>query len=292
MKYFGIFQSNVSELDAETGFYYYGARYYNPRVSIWLNVDPLAEKMPSWSPYAYAFDNPVRYTDPTGMEPVDDYKLHKNGRLELIRRRKNDSFDRYYNENGSKSIKVNKEFTQNFKQTTEWKPYGQGDVPTETRITLENPNISSKQIKNYYYFLASNTNKEWSYDKLSKDGILGNTTVYLITSQHRVSDVTNYGAPKSYVDKGYTWLETGHNHPFGSLMKESGYFDVNWPSGFNPNGSVKPGEGGDRQSFESNKAIMPEKAWIFLPTQKNPNMIYYNDQKFWFPNQRKENVHQ
>ena len=45
------YKFNGKELDAETGYYYYGARYYNPRVSLWLNVDPLAEKYPSLSPY-------------------------------------------------------------------------------------------------------------------------------------------------------------------------------------------------------------------------------------------------
>jgi RHS repeat-associated protein len=38
------YKFNGKELDAETGYYYYGARYYNPKVSLWLNVDPLAEK--------------------------------------------------------------------------------------------------------------------------------------------------------------------------------------------------------------------------------------------------------
>nr|WP_199489111.1 RHS repeat-associated core domain-containing protein [Mesonia sp. K7] len=52
--------------DKETG-NYYGARYYNPKWSIWLSVDPLAEEMPAWSSYAYTFQNPIRYTDPTGM---------------------------------------------------------------------------------------------------------------------------------------------------------------------------------------------------------------------------------
>ncbi|NAW50254.1 hypothetical protein GNY06_02245, partial [Elizabethkingia argentiflava] len=65
---------NAKELDDETGYYYYGARYYNPRVSLWLNVDPLAEKMPSWSPYAYAFNNPVRLVDPDGREPIPWYR--------------------------------------------------------------------------------------------------------------------------------------------------------------------------------------------------------------------------
>ena len=55
--------------DEETGLSYYGARYYNPRVSPWISVDPLAEEMPSWSPYNYVFNNPLKYTDPTGVAP-------------------------------------------------------------------------------------------------------------------------------------------------------------------------------------------------------------------------------
>ncbi|MBP6184083.1 MAG: thrombospondin type 3 repeat-containing protein [Saprospiraceae bacterium] len=62
---------NAKELDEETGLYYYGARYYDPRVSMWWGVDPLAEKMPEWSSYAYTFQNPVRYIDPTGMIPEE-----------------------------------------------------------------------------------------------------------------------------------------------------------------------------------------------------------------------------
>ncbi|MBW7674128.1 RHS repeat-associated core domain-containing protein [Chryseobacterium chendengshani] len=65
------YKFNAKELDQETGFYYYGARYYNPKWSVWYGVDPLAEKMPNWSPFSYAFDNPVRYTDPEGMAPTD-----------------------------------------------------------------------------------------------------------------------------------------------------------------------------------------------------------------------------
>ncbi|MBB6329077.1 RHS repeat-associated protein [Chryseobacterium sediminis] len=60
------YKFNAKELDRETGLYYYGARYYNPRASIWYGVDPLAEKYPSWSPYAYCGNNPINYIDPDG----------------------------------------------------------------------------------------------------------------------------------------------------------------------------------------------------------------------------------
>ncbi len=64
------YKFNGKELDEESGLYYYGARYYDPRTSIWLSVDPKAAKFPSYSPYAYCFNNPIILTDPDGQEPV------------------------------------------------------------------------------------------------------------------------------------------------------------------------------------------------------------------------------
>ena len=45
--------------------YYYGARYYDPRISIFVSVDPLAEQ--TMEPYLYTGNNPIMFTDPTGM---------------------------------------------------------------------------------------------------------------------------------------------------------------------------------------------------------------------------------
>ena len=61
------FKFNAKRLDAETGNLYYGARYYNPKTSIWLSVDPMADMYPGWSPYNYCMQNPVNMVDPTGM---------------------------------------------------------------------------------------------------------------------------------------------------------------------------------------------------------------------------------
>jgi len=48
------YKFNAKELDEETGLYYYGARYLDPRTSVWLGVDPLAEKNPNISSYIWS----------------------------------------------------------------------------------------------------------------------------------------------------------------------------------------------------------------------------------------------
>ena len=49
------------ERDSETGFSYFGARYYDSDLmTAWLSVDPMADKYPNISPYAYCAWNSVR----------------------------------------------------------------------------------------------------------------------------------------------------------------------------------------------------------------------------------------
>jgi len=60
------YKFNGKELDEETGLYYYGARYYDAQTSVWLSVDPLMEKYPSTSAFAYVANNPVNTVDPDG----------------------------------------------------------------------------------------------------------------------------------------------------------------------------------------------------------------------------------
>ena len=61
---------NAKELDEETGFYYYGARYYDPRISLWLSTDPLELKYPNISTYCYTFNNPIKFIDLEGLSPI------------------------------------------------------------------------------------------------------------------------------------------------------------------------------------------------------------------------------
>ena len=57
------------ERDAETGYDYFGARYYSYALGgYWLSVDPMSDKYPNISPYAYCNWNPVKYVDPDGRK--------------------------------------------------------------------------------------------------------------------------------------------------------------------------------------------------------------------------------
>jgi RHS repeat-associated protein len=66
----GVFSSaykfNGKEQDEETGNYYYGARYMNPDLGVWLSVNPVSHAFPSVTPYSLMMNNPVMMIDPGG----------------------------------------------------------------------------------------------------------------------------------------------------------------------------------------------------------------------------------
>lgn len=55
----------------------YNARMYDSGLGRWFGIDPHAENYYAWSPYAYVGNNPLKYTDPTGMDWYED----KDGRF-------------------------------------------------------------------------------------------------------------------------------------------------------------------------------------------------------------------
>ena len=74
-----LYLYNGKELQQELGvdWYDYGARFYDPQLGRFTTMDPMAEKFDQQSSYAYALNNPVRYTDYLGLGAEDQVDKDK-----------------------------------------------------------------------------------------------------------------------------------------------------------------------------------------------------------------------
>jgi len=79
------------ERDSESGNDYFGARYYASTMGRFMSPDPFIPfnlkrdefqawiaNPQHWNKYAYALNNPLKYTDPTGLTETVYYFLSKN----------------------------------------------------------------------------------------------------------------------------------------------------------------------------------------------------------------------
>ena len=75
---------NGKELDEETGLYYYGARYYDPKLSVWYSTDPMQMDYPWVSTYGYCLGNPINSLDSEGNRVIFINGYYNTGILSAL----------------------------------------------------------------------------------------------------------------------------------------------------------------------------------------------------------------
>ena len=207
-----VFQSDSSgkEKDSETGYYYFGARYYNPDLSLWLSVDPMSDKYPSLSPYNYCAWNPIRIIDPDGN---DWYDLLKDGTIvrnadkskdyqekDVIFSKQTGRLSQEYDLGTISGIKHNDIINYEVKNGEE--------ITTKTamgqRFTIFGDANTAKDI---FEFCASNS----PYIEYSLIEAADNIS-YMATSRSRIGDEYGTALGLTLAMKG-KFLSHTHNHP-------------------------------------------------------------------------------
>ena len=115
------FKFTGKELDEESGYYYFGARYLLSELGNFISSDPLSDKYPEIQSYLYCNGNPIKYIDTNGLEWTDVdgniIKDHSNIKAYIFYNKK---------EFGSQTMKMYTDLEKN---------YGQGSVAISDVIT-------------------------------------------------------------------------------------------------------------------------------------------------------------
>ena len=198
------YKFTAKELDNETSYTYFGARYYDSDLSIWLSVDPMSDERRWVSPYAYCQWNPLILVDPSGMLD-DNYTVDEQGYIKL-EEKTDDDFDMLYTkeswDNGTKdkSIKVDKGVL-NSKKT-----FSITDKKTEEKFSLDMYQVKGDdKARSLFEFLDKNTNVEWGITGI------GNQETNMLTTIH---DKDNEAGGPFLLKNNYTIRYSTHSHPY------------------------------------------------------------------------------
>ena len=205
------------ERDEETGYGYFDARYMDHELmTMWLSVDPLADKYPGISPYAYCAWNPVKLVDPDGR---DIWQLDNQGNVvDCI---ENSEFDQLqivddYGNVLCSSDKydfgtISELCIEDGKSNTTFSVCGQSNAKSVFEFLADN------------YTEANNRSLEWGWATLANSTGMDN----IIGTTH--SKQSN-GLFNILINNNYSLEDYTHNHPSGD-PRPSTFIDYNYLRG-------------------------------------------------------------
>ena len=189
------------------------ARWHDAILGRFTTPDPKAADYPSFSPYTHCAANPLRFTDPTGM---DIYSLNSDGTF-VLTMKTDDNFDTIVAESG-KSTGVSKTFFSSEVSGTT-KTLGKSETGKKKLVDAEYSyyELSGTGMKQFEFF-ANNSEVEWSRLELSDgNAIIG-------SSKKDGSDATANGFIDNNPERKKLIRAFDHTHPSTDEQSEA---DVN-----------------------------------------------------------------
>ena len=195
------------ERDWESGYDYFGARYYIAPFLHWMSVDPLSDEDPGISPYAYCRWNPIKYYDPDGKEwtDLDGNVISDHSKIQVYI---------FYNPKDFKS--------QSYSHAIQYEmKHGRGTVAMSSATdkaefakdwqTMGGDNIREVSINHH------GSNQAIHLDWQNKEYITstGNGTTQSGIPAVNVSDL---GTPKGNISNATLFLNTCHSNSTGSWL--------------------------------------------------------------------------
>ena len=229
--FFGInsyknYKYNGKELQ-ESGMYDYGVRMYMSDIGRWGVVDPLAEKAPNLSPFRYGYNNPITFTDPTGMLE-DIYEVDNDGNLawkaaserDVIYASKNfDSSGNLKAENDGGVDVGEKGFIAKNSGSEKAEVKDASGNTTEKDYNYIKFGSNGEKAQKVFDYLAENTNVEFNKNVFTND----TTDRFSFVGTMHMEDKV------PLIMFGTTLIESEHNHPDSYSNSPSG-FNVDYSS--------------------------------------------------------------
>jgi len=245
---------------------YFGARYYDSDLSVWLSVDPMSDMYPHQSPYMYCSGSPINRIDPTGESDSE--------------------FDDIYSVDTDGNVKLEKKTNDNYDVVYKKADYDKGNLNNGQKVSDKNilPNLSKNGVLYKVPDVRDAVTGEWTYNNLTRHEACSNNSTDMISLFVFLANAsTNAEWRLSKNVFGEFNLSTFHD-PFTSpndgtlgLSTKS----ISWMIHSHPkarSGGEVAGMDGDRTSSLSYPAYYvytPQSGYLFkLPNSRNSNVIH------------------